>query len=301
MLLSDNKQLFVDIVREISEKNNVLPIYIEKDFFAISILKKLVSLDSNFVFKGGTSLSVCYNAINRFSEDVDLSYEDESISASKRRKIKQTIIEVISGLSLTLTNSDDIRSRRDFNRYICSYNSFLNQDDDHIILEWSTITPSFPTEKRSAQTIIGKFLEQNGRYDLVKQYNLESFCVKTMSMERTMIDKIFAICDYHISGFVDRESRHLYDIHKLLMFVKLDKKFLSLFCKVRDCRKSLNRCYSAKDGHLISFLLYDLIGKATFKTDYIQKTSVLLYYKTSYDECVVSILKVADYLKDNNL
>ena len=81
MLLSDNKQLFLDIIREMSITNNILPIFIEKDFFAISVLKELVSQNDKLVFKGGTSLSVCYNAINRFSEDVDLSYVDEKITA----------------------------------------------------------------------------------------------------------------------------------------------------------------------------------------------------------------------------
>ena len=301
MLLSDNKQLFLDIIREISITNNILPIFIEKDFFAISVLKELVSQNDKLVFKGGTSLSVCYNAINRFSEDVDLSYVDEKITVGIRKAIKQTFVKSIGALSLTLNNLDEIRSRRSFNRYICSYGSLFSKDGGRIILEWSTITPSFPIEEQTAQTIIGKYLEQSGRHDLVKQYNLERFVVKTLSIERTIIDKIFAICDYHLSGFVDRESRHLYDIHKLLTEVSLDDNFLFLFKKIFEYRKPLSGCRSAKDGQLISLLLYDLVKRETFKTDYIQKTFVLLYDQTKYDDCISSILKIADYLKDNNL
>lgn len=48
----------------------------EKDFWVCWILKKLFEgpeLQSELIFKGGTSLSKIYNAIERFSEDIDLS------------------------------------------------------------------------------------------------------------------------------------------------------------------------------------------------------------------------------------
>ena len=46
------------------------------------------------------------------------------------------------------------------------------------------------------------------------------------SVERTFIDKIFAICDYRIQNMQDRDSRHLYDICKLLPVIKMDLKQL---------------------------------------------------------------------------
>jgi predicted nucleotidyltransferase component of viral defense system len=50
---------------------------LEKDVWAVWTLSAL--FDSPFgphlVFKGGTSLSKAYNAINRFSEDIDVTYD----------------------------------------------------------------------------------------------------------------------------------------------------------------------------------------------------------------------------------
>ena len=68
---------------------------VRKDYFITLILQNLsnsIFLD-NVVFKGGTSLSKCYpNSINRFSEDIDLTYiPDEGMSnkqiSKKLRKI----------------------------------------------------------------------------------------------------------------------------------------------------------------------------------------------------------------------
>ena len=52
----------------------VHPAIAEKDFWVCWVLKKLFSseLESDLVFKGGTSLSKVYGLINRFSEDIDL-------------------------------------------------------------------------------------------------------------------------------------------------------------------------------------------------------------------------------------
>lgn len=50
---------------------------IEKDFWVCWTLRAVFSLPdppADLIFKGGTSLSKVWNAIERFSEDVDLSF-----------------------------------------------------------------------------------------------------------------------------------------------------------------------------------------------------------------------------------
>ena len=130
MLLSNDKDLFYELIRTIAEEQNILEQYIEKDFYALSILKELVSRNDKFVFKGGTSLSVCQKAINRFSEDIDISYEDEIITVGTRKRIKKIFFESIEAVSLSVSNAENIRSRRIFNRYLCPYTSLWNKDGD---------------------------------------------------------------------------------------------------------------------------------------------------------------------------
>lgn len=54
---------------------NVSPVIMEKDFWVCWLLSILFTstFSDSLVFKGGTSLSKVFGAINRFSEDIDLS------------------------------------------------------------------------------------------------------------------------------------------------------------------------------------------------------------------------------------
>lgn len=63
MRLCDDKQMFSLLIDRASREFKIANVYIEKDYYAISILKELVSRNEKFVFKGGTSLSVCQKAI----------------------------------------------------------------------------------------------------------------------------------------------------------------------------------------------------------------------------------------------
>lgn len=51
------------------------PTVIEKDFWVCWLLAVIFELPdaSSFTFKGGTSLAKAFNAIDRFSEDIDIS------------------------------------------------------------------------------------------------------------------------------------------------------------------------------------------------------------------------------------
>lgn len=65
---------------------NIMPQLVEKDFWVCWILKTLFLLPeigTHFTFKGGTSLSKCYNVIKRFSEDIDISIERPFLSKAQ--------------------------------------------------------------------------------------------------------------------------------------------------------------------------------------------------------------------------
>ncbi|MDD9149358.1 nucleotidyl transferase AbiEii/AbiGii toxin family protein [Sporolactobacillus sp. CQH2019] len=89
-------------------------------------------MQTNFpeiVFKGGTSLSKCYHLINRFSEDIDINFQqDVNKTGTEKRKLKQAIMNSANEIGMHLENEDDIKSRRDFNRYQFSYSSITEAD-----------------------------------------------------------------------------------------------------------------------------------------------------------------------------
>src|SRR5579863_3635866 len=62
------------------------PIILEKDYWVCWTLKQIFSMpeiNSHITFKGGTSLSKCYNIINRFSEDCDLTINKEFLGITE--------------------------------------------------------------------------------------------------------------------------------------------------------------------------------------------------------------------------
>lgn len=94
---------------------------IEKDYYVTLILRLLSEQLSNVVFKGGTSLSKGYHAINRFSEDIDITF-DEHIGEARRKKLKNQILKGISEeFCMPISNWESTQSDRDYNAYYFSY------------------------------------------------------------------------------------------------------------------------------------------------------------------------------------
>ena len=74
----DRKAILVKAAQTLGRSAKVL----EKDVWVCWTLQKLVEMPGvpPFVFKGGTSLSKAYEAIARFSEDVDVTLDRESLA-----------------------------------------------------------------------------------------------------------------------------------------------------------------------------------------------------------------------------
>jgi hypothetical protein len=67
-----------DLFSETAARKALPEAIIEKDFWVCWMLRQLFSIDAlsgRLLFKGGTSLSKIFHAINRFSEDIDLAVD----------------------------------------------------------------------------------------------------------------------------------------------------------------------------------------------------------------------------------
>ena len=72
MYLHEERKVFRDVIISTSEHMGLPEEIIEKDYYVTMILKQLSEASDLVVFKGGTSLSKCFHAIDRFSEDIDI-------------------------------------------------------------------------------------------------------------------------------------------------------------------------------------------------------------------------------------
>ena len=64
------------LIQYVSELANVREDIVEKDYYVTIILEELSKMIYPVVFKGGTSLSKAYGVIDRFSEDIDITFSE---------------------------------------------------------------------------------------------------------------------------------------------------------------------------------------------------------------------------------
>lgn len=257
---------------------------VEKDTIQSMFLYELAKSELPFVFKGGTSLSKAYDLIDRFSEDIDLSMNRRP-TQSERMKSKDVIITIAEGLGLILANPDDIKSRFDYNKYVFKYDSMFADIPLEIIIETSYYQSVYPVEKHIVGSFIGKFCADRD-IELPVGFEGAEVLMNVQSVERTFVDKVFAVCDYKIQNMQDRDSRHLYDICKLLSSVKLDKDLDKLIDKVRDDRMKSKNNPSAQLEYNITEMLGEIIDSRFYEPDYKNVTQKLLYEDISYDYAV---------------
>lgn len=297
MKLHEDKKRFVEAITAASTTFGIEPALVEKDYFVTLFLQKAMERIPGLVFKGGTSLSKCYKLIDRFSEDIDLTLDNEHFTQSKKRNSIKELIAVCDELGLELLNREAIEQHThgNFNCYDVRYPILFPSEDikTELKVEMTYIQKSYPHEQSQASSYIGEFFQRIGNSNIVAEYGLESFAVQVQSLERTLIDKVFAVCDYYLSGNTVRNSRHIYDISKLLTRVNIsDCKMKALVKNVRNERKPNKTCLSAQDGADVPALLEKIIAGEFFKQDYDERTLKLLTNPVSYDDAIKSLDEV---------
>lgn len=292
-----------EIIETVARECKRAELMIEKDTVQSMFLEKLSKTDIPFVFKGGTSLSKAYNLIDRFSEDIDLSMNRKP-TQTERKASKEYIVEIAKSLGMELVNPDQIKSRYDYNMYVFKYDSLFSAKPMEIIVETSYYQSAYPVEKHAVGSCVGKFCQDNGIV-LPIPFGAATVTMNVQSVERTFIDKVFAICDYRIQNMQDRDSRHLYDICKLLPMVKLDQNLDKLIDRVRTDRMLSKNNPSAQLEYNIPEMLKEIISSRFYESDYRNVTQKLLYEDIDYDYAVnngIAVVAESDvflYKKNN--
>lgn len=296
--LHNDKEQFSDAINLTAYQTGVMAQAVEKDYYVSLILRKLAQRIPFIVFKGGTSLSKCHGVIKRFSEDIDITIDTE-ITQGQKQRVKGAIVEIAAELDMVVTNLNETHSRRDYNRYIIAYSSVLPSASDAVqsavLLETSFKTVSFPTVELPVRSYIGTMMESEAP-NLIKDFELEPFSMKVQGLDRTLADKIFAICDYYMQNTVQKHSRHLYDIHMLLPLVPLDENFRELMRDVREDRKASPVCVSAQDEVSIPAVLQQIIKENVYRSDYNNLTTQLLEEPIAYETVIASLRQLASQL-----
>lgn len=297
MFLHNDKELFREVIISAAEKSGIVVPIVEKDYYVTMILKKLSMECPDCVFKGGTSLSKCHHAIERFSEDIDIAFPNNLTQGMRKHLKNDTIAGISRALALPISDWENAGSRRDYNCYTFSYESLGGYVSEGrliqgVKLEVSLAAVSFPTVKLPVDSYVYQFLVKENM-DIVNEYDLHPFEMNVQGIDRTLADKVFAICDYYLQGKKKRYSRHIYDIYMILPKVDLNQEFKELVKQVRQLRAEMSICPSAAEGVDIPRLLNMIVEEEVFKADYAEITTYFQNHSVDYESAIGAVKTIA--------
>ncbi len=284
------------------EKLGIKPFIIEKDYWVCYILNYLFNKCQykNFlIFKGGTSLSKAYNAIKRFSEDIDLILDYEVIdfkkeilyedrSNNQQTKFNEEIIKISSKFLeeklLPLMIKD---LEKDLEMKLNIYMDDSDKDRCTIIFKYPSNFSNYNYIKPEIKLEIGPLADKsNASYVYITSYIekaypsliKEKIKVKTIDAEKTFWEKIVILNTiangYKDNKIPDRYSRHYYDVYSLAHTDIKKKAFMKNELLDQDVEFK-SKFYYAKGAH------YENININNIKL--IPKDNVIKKLKSDYE------------------
>ncbi len=296
---------------------------VEKDFWVCWTLRQVFALKSQprIVFKGGTSLSKCYGAIQRFSEDIDLAFHREDLGAvgdrdparAPSRKARERLIEKLASQCASLVAGSFRQGllRRfevvlgaegwglkvdssDLQTLIFRYPRSLS-DDEYGGLAYVTPAVRLELGARSDQ--------EPAENRVVRPYLVEEFpeaittpdCpVRVLAAERTFWEKATLLhAEAHRSNAArapaERRSRHYYDL-VMLWRCGVGKRAVAcpeLLAVVAEHKKvyfpsTVAHYETARPGSLR--LVPEEVGLAALRRDYSQMDELLFGEPPTFDD-----------------
>jgi predicted nucleotidyltransferase component of viral defense system len=283
MKLHEDKYNFEVLLDLISQQSQFSPLILQKDYWVTFILKKIAAHESyktDIVFKGGTSLSKCYSAIERFSEDIDLCVykPNDSTRGTQAEKVVKRLHEIIPLDLFTVNKIIDpkIPENNKIRKHSVIFIDPIKTgtisgagEFNKILVEINRISQPTPFELLNAQTLLYSEMVKNGNMAKeITNYELEPFKIQVMSLARTFCEKISAVArnsaTFKVTEYRQKRIRHYYDLYKLYNIMGKayleTSAFEALMSEVmEDDYKGTDK---AKDMYQNSLLIHDL-GKIT--------------------------------------
>jgi len=227
MILHKDGKMFRDSILATAQHLGIPEAYIEKDYWVSLVLKELFTskLSTQVVFKGGTSLSKCHSLIQRFSEDIDLAVfriDDEADNQLTKRlkKIGKIVKNILPEKYIDGYTNKKGMIRKTVHKYEKVFEEDLGQVGNSIVIEASWLGTSVPFSKETVSSYIQDFITLDGPKNLLKKYELSSFDVQTLSVERTFCEKIMSLVRFSLTGDpfenLPKKVRHIYDLHLMM-------------------------------------------------------------------------------------
>lgn len=234
-----------ELLDAVAQKTGLPPVILEKDYWVcrtLAILFALPDLGDHLMFKGGTSLSKVYGLIDRFSEDVDVSFhraflgfgpdhDPEQVTGKEQRRrldalreacitqIRDTLLPAIRAeLEKQLAEDADWSLELESNdpqtilfHYPRANPKTLRYIQPSVRIELGARSDHWPREQKEIQSLIGEALGQPiGQAE-----------VQALAAERTFWEKATLLhAEAHrdpASKMPARYARHYHDMARLAL------------------------------------------------------------------------------------
>jgi len=192
---------------------------------------------SRTLFKGGTSLSKAWNVIERFSEDIDLALDKqflgigECTTVKQVKKLRSATRKYIYDIFIPELQDNFTKTGFTDAKVELHEEEGKNLEPVKILIKYDTCTPAFsytnpeviieigsrslrePFTKRLFSSLVGEHYPD-------KSFADTPIIVPSVNPERTFLEKLFLLHEEFQKPAeeirVNRLSRHLYDVEKLM-------------------------------------------------------------------------------------
>ncbi len=316
--------LFETASREMKVSNTI----IEKDFWVCVVLNYLLNeskFKDYFIFKGGTSLSKCYDVIKRFSEDIDLvlkwdaiGFKDEDVyrKRSRNQDYKFELLmnekgasfiqnelkyDLIDNLANHIERMEIISDINDpmvlYVKYPSSYTD--NYIASSVKLEIGPVSAKTPTVKKQIEPYCFSFFNAD---------NKESFTVEIVEIARTFWEKLlilYAETNRPLDKKMpSRYSRHYYDTYMIYKSIYFSSIFNNkqLFDEVKAFkskyyRTSWSRIEDCSLNNIVIVPKEDRLKE--LRDDYNNMKEMIFDNKPSFEEIIKGLSQLEKFLNNN--
>lgn len=252
MYIHEDSGEFISTIEEISEITGYRMDVLEKDYYVTLFLQELASMQFDdglkAYFKGGTALYKKLKNPKRFSEDIDITLDVTGLNNSQ---VKQTLKKA-SQKYVALPRCKGHKKEKNFRSealMVYEYTPKVPFDAKdklerfgEVQVEATTFTISEPTESMEINSLIYEKAPEDIKAMLEDRFNMGAFEVKTITLERLFVDKLFAAEAYvRRSAQEDKTfeaSKHIYDLsvlsdHKRINAFLKDEEAMSYMLQIQ--------------------------------------------------------------------
>jgi len=226
MKLHNDIDSFRVLIDNINEQTGYRTDVLEKDYYVVLMLEELAKKQQNGLpayFKGGTALYKALKTTNRFSEDIDLSIETRDCTNSQGKRRLENATKKYECLTL---DSSAGENKKNSITSVYLYNPITEYDPSDALqrfgklkIEATSFTISEPVEDLEVAPLLYDAANEEQQAILREQYEVAPFIVKTISLERIFIDKLFAAESYvrkfNEKNYAFEAAKHIYDLSVL--------------------------------------------------------------------------------------